>query len=85
MVKELTAHKRGPVFAWHMAGCLYLKLVPKITVFQADLGLCQVEPDRNPSFTLDTQVGQPRIERSKTGSALLLNRPCRASSLRRQP
>lgn len=51
-----------------MAGYICLKLVPKITVFQADPGLCQVELDRNPSFTLDTQVDQPQVERSKTGS-----------------
>lgn len=67
-VKELAAHRSGPAFAWYMAGYICLKLVPKTTVFQADLGLCQVELDRNPSFTLDTQVGQPQVERSKTGS-----------------
>lgn len=70
-VKELTASRRGPVFAWHMVGYIHRDLVPKITVFQADLGLCQVVPDRNPLFALDTQVGHPGVVRGQKLAAPL--------------
>lgn len=66
-----SAHRKGPVFTWHITGCVYLNLVPKIGVFQADVGLFQVEPDRNHSFTLDSQVGQPWVVKGQKLAAAL--------------
>lgn len=40
--EELTAYRREPVLDCHMADYIYLNLAPKVTVFQADLGLFQV-------------------------------------------